>query len=156
MKAGTYYVGDPCYVLDATFDFDWMEILLATGYFGIYHPGTEDKMDPDENDGYFEIDGVRIFASSTDHGDGAYLDNSEREYGVDAGLIACIPVELLGGEEAVEKAVFGLANIVEFEHDFSCETVDEDGTIHIGDIEVYTGFEDEDEDATEDAPSEGP
>ena len=80
MRAGTYYVGDLCYVMHP----QWKEVcdlMFATDGNGVL-------------DGEFNLaNGVRFAVHSTAYGDGVYLDEQEREYPVDAGLIGCIRVE---------------------------------------------------------------
>ena len=82
MRAGTYYVGDLCYVMHP----QWSEVcglMFNTG------KGRDGVLD-----GEFNLaNGVRFAVQGTAHGDGVYADNKGREYPVDAGLIGCIAVE---------------------------------------------------------------
>lgn len=103
LKKGKYYVGDPCYI----FKENWIKVLHDTHYF---------------DDG--EI--VKVFnedciAGGTAFSDGMYLDNYNREYYVDAGLLGVLPVSLLLIDnlytvEEIEKAE-GM-HIIEFKNDF--------------------------------------
>jgi len=125
-KAGKYYVGDLCYVVDK--HEDWMQLLNDTDYFR------------NENQSY---KGYPIFASSTAHGDGRYYDQFNREYGVDAGIIGIMPVE------AIEKEGKG-GNVIEFKEDFDVVTAH--GIFYIGDIKIDTfgwGDDDDEEDEEE-------
>lgn len=74
-----FYVGDICYVLAEDI------------YYGFW--GDE----CDFRDGVFEepTSGYRFAIASTAYGDGCYLDNRDRGYGVDAGNIGLVPAELI-------------------------------------------------------------
>lgn len=77
MPAGTYYVGDLCYVMGP----EWDEFcdLTIQGQRCI--------------DGEMTLkDGSRFATYATLYGDGEYVDNFGNKYGVDAGLIGCILV----------------------------------------------------------------
>ena len=145
LKAGTYYVGDLCYVLTEEHGFDWCAILEETGYLGLYKPGTDERLDSDETTGYFEHKGVKFFSSGTAYGDGCYRDQQGRGYDVDAGLIGCFPMDALpeGAAEAIEKN--GLGHVIEFQRDFSCHTCDGEGVIEIGQVRIDTDPEDDED-----------
>jgi hypothetical protein len=73
LPAGTYYIGDPCYVIR-----DWDEFLNVCG-----------------TDKFFTFRGYKIFMSYTAYGDGVYVDVEEGgEYPVDSGSIGAIPTAL--------------------------------------------------------------
>lgn len=99
-----YWIGDPCYVLKEPNGFDWRLLLTFTGCFGLYDltlPLEERaiKCRPkEEQNGLFEIKGRQVAVSSTAHGDGGYYDVAGNEYGVDAGLLGCVPLTLLGDD----------------------------------------------------------
>lgn len=98
MKPGTYYIGDPCYVIKND---EWRALLERTDFL---------------NDEFFEYRGHACFASSTAYGDGSYEDNSGREYMVDAGLIGIMPLQCL----SKNKSGIG-GNIVTISHEFTPE-----------------------------------
>lgn len=79
LPPGRYYIGDPCYV----FDESWDDVLTATDFF-------------DKNVQTFR--GVPVFGHSTAYGDGAYHGSNGREYGVDAGLLGAIPEQLFDNQ----------------------------------------------------------
>ena len=83
-----YWIGDPCYVLNEANGFDWGQIVYDTDLFNLIRP-------KDEQGGVFDIGGHKVAVSSTAHGDGLYADESGKLYGVDAGCLSCVPVELL-------------------------------------------------------------
>lgn len=102
LPAGKYYIGDPCYVVGTKKHEDWLDILHRTNYF----------------DGeVYELGGRKVWAHGTAHGDGCYDDNIGNSYGVDAGLIGAIPIELV---EVDMKEAQRLGNIHDFEEDFEC------------------------------------
>jgi len=131
LKAGKYYVGDPCYV----FAYDkWDEVLEKTNFF--------------EDDSVFEFMGFEFFVGHTAYGDGEYTDNYGKRYSVDAGLIGCLPIEMV---EVVSKAntpenktsdssisaLKRLGRIIDFDSDFECKEIN--GYFIIGDIRIQTG-----------------
>lgn len=79
MKAGEYWVGDLCYVLDDV----WLEVCDLT---------------LDGEEGEFTLkDGRKFALFNTAYGDGCYPDNLGNMYGVDSGTIGCIAVSDLNG-----------------------------------------------------------
>jgi len=121
LAAGKYVIADPCYVLSyATYD----RLLSETDYF-MYKTVDRGGIMPDKQSGKF----FAVF--STKYGDGLYRDGSGFKYGVDAGCIACIPVEMWDkGEDNT------YINEVEFARDF--EVRYEDGLIVFGDVIIDT------------------
>ena len=121
MKAGLYYVGDPCYA----FDESWHKILEDTKYL---------------EDGEHKIFGKTIFAGHTAYGDGEYKDNFGRKYAVDAGLLAIMPVSLINIDKKVSRKEIEkskVMHIVIMDKDFDCEMVG-DGVFRFGDIKIDT------------------
>lgn len=110
MPAGTYWIGDLCYVFD---DDSWSEICDLPG------DGT----------GEFTLkDGRRIAIYSTAYGDGVYADQHMFKYGVDSGTLGCVL--------ASEVDVSTDGSIVQFDYDF--ETKYDDGNVVIGYIKIDT------------------
>lgn len=139
-KAGTYYIGDPCYAFQGE---NWDKILNETDFFetGKVHNG--------------------IWAGSTAYGDGAYTDQLGNEYPVDAGLIGIIPIEScdfgdirwennqwVDGRGITfsngEKFEFKPGNVVTFEHDFLVSY--DEGQFQFGHINIDTIGNDEEKD----------
>ena len=119
MKAGTYYVGDLCYVLHDEWD-EVCELTIQGNKFV---------------DGEFNLkDGRRFALYSTAYGDGTYLDQAGNEYGVDAGSIGCILLNDIN-LESEENFLTG-GNIVPFENDF--HTDEEEGRIMFGSLIIDT------------------
>jgi hypothetical protein len=126
MKAGTYYIGDLCYVMHP----EWDEFCSLT------------INDHNVLDGEFNLkDGRRFATFTTKWGDGTYKDEQGRAYGVDAGLIGCINVKDITPSE-LENLKDG--HVVEFVNDFS--TFSAGGIIRIGSVCIDTDFEEEFED----------
>lgn len=119
-----FYFGDPCYALDERLYDAWLE-------WGREREKTEGRWC---NDGKFVHEGKEIMVvDSTAFGDGCYL-GKEREYGVDAGCLAVIPLEYCT-KEGFEN--LGLV-IKEFNGAVSLETDGEAGSFH---VEWGAGYE---------------
>lgn len=129
MRAGTYYVGDLCYVMHG----EWDEAC------SLFFRGRDDH---GCNQGEFNLkDGRRFVSYNTAWGDGEYQDQNGLRYGVDAGLIGCIRVEDIDRTNPDNFLTGG--NIIEFKHDFDCYY--DHGTIVIGHVHIETDPEYEDE-----------
>jgi hypothetical protein len=118
IPAGTYILGDPCYVIR---DEDWMPLLEDCDYFR-WPVG--------------KIGGHQVIALGTKYGDGCYHDQSGNPYGVDAGLIGLVPMAYGG------KKSHGNREVTFTE---PAECWDEDGVLHFGDIVIDTANFTEDE-----------
>lgn len=125
MTKGKYYIGDPCYI----FEESWMDVLNETHFF------RDDK-----------LKGKDICGGGTAYGDGSYYDNQGREYAVDAGIIAILPVSMLkiDNKETLKSVrASEYMHILEFKKDFECSA--EDGIFTFGDIVINTKDEECDE-----------
>jgi len=125
MKAGTYYIGDLCYVMHDR----WDEFCALTinGHRVL--------------DGEFNLkDGARFATFTTRWGDGTYRDEQGREYGVDAGLIGCICVEEISPSE-LKNIKDG--HVVEFVQDFSTSSIG--GIIRFGSVCIDTDYAEEEQ-----------
>jgi hypothetical protein len=133
MQAGTYYIGDLCYVMHP----EWEEFCSLT------------INDRECLDGEFSLaDGRRFATYGTAWGDGSYPTNvSDELIGVDAGLIGCIRVEDIA-EEGRENLSLGI--IVEFKEDFQTSggrgELGWDGVIKFGHVRVETDQQEEEYD----------
>lgn len=110
-KAGTYYVGDLCYILSDV----WDEVC---NHF--------------EEEVFTLNDGRKVAWYQTEYGDGTYLDQDGDEYDVDSGTVGCVMVEGI----PVGRWGEGNAMIVDFLEDFN--TYSQFGVIHIGNIRIDT------------------
>jgi len=118
MKAGTYYIGDLCYVMHDR----WDEFcaLTCSGHNVL--------------DGEFNLkDGTRFATFTTRWGDGTYFDEQGNEYPVDAGLIGCINVKDIAASE-FGNIVNG--RVIEFVNDFS--TFKAGSVIRFGSVVIET------------------
>ena len=132
MRAGTYWVGDLCYVMHP----QWNEVCNLMFNTGKNRDGVLD--------GEFNLaNGVRFAVQSTAYGDGTYYDAQGREYGVDAGLIGCIAVEDIQDDSELRYDQGG--HIITFDNPFT--VVYDVGTIlfvehgRAGDKEVVVAIE---------------
>ena len=132
-KAGTYYIGDPCYVVRKG---RWMPFLSTTDFF---------------RDPIREVGGFLLAGGGTAYGDGTYKDEEGRKYPVDAGMLSLIPMEWI--KKYGKKPNDGAGHIVEFDKEF---TVDVNGGIfRFGHVNIDTkNDEEEEEDPWEDEEKE--
>jgi hypothetical protein len=120
LKAGTYVIGDPCYL----FDESWVDILVENNFFETDNP---------------KIDGKDIFVHRTYYGDGTYKDDDSFCYDVDAGLIGVLPIELIEIDNAVSREDVDYqmnVRVVIFKNDFICDY--KDGVFFIDNIRIDT------------------
>jgi hypothetical protein len=121
VPAGTYVLGDPCYVVPND---DWIKLLESCEYF---------KRPVGISGGY------EVLAFGTKWGDGCYLDNKGREYPVDAGLIGLVPIAYADLTQTNGEHV-----IVEFKTMTPCIQKD-NGKLMFGEVVIDTDpHEDED------------
>jgi hypothetical protein len=146
-QPGRYYIGDLCYVLTEKNGYDWGEFLKATLHY--VPPEAAQQGDSARYQAlressaraHYVYRGTRFFCSSTLYGDGVYPDNFGRWYGVDAGIIGCIPLSAL--PHGVPEMAHGHTHT--FDRSFECAPLnllvdDEDpGEIRMGEVSVYTG-----------------
>ena len=136
LPAGIYYVGDLCYVVD---DGEWKKYCSRSFPFDDYN----------EVVGIFQASSGASYAQfGTMYGDGTYLDNYGNKYPVDSGSIGCVPISeiwtALDNPETIK-----LGNIVTFTEPLKVSYNSETGVISIGNIDIMTGVEEE-EDEEED------
>ena len=94
-----FYIGDICYVLSDE----------------VYHDvwGTQNSY----QDGRIQVGNYAFAVDRTAYGDGFYVDNRGREYSVDAGVIGCVPFELIDMDKLHENYDPG-ANPIHILNDF--------------------------------------
>ena len=125
MPAGTYYVGDLCYVFESD---EWDEVckVIIDGHKCL--------------EGEFNLpDGRRFATFSTAYGDGEYYDQNGHSYSVDAGMIGCMLVDKITAKKY--DNLLELGNVVEMKQDFQCYS--DNGMIHIGNVEIDTDPKDD-------------
>lgn len=138
MPAGTYYVGDLCYVMTNE---EWDEFCSLTT------KGNQCI------DGEFNMpDGRRFATYGTAWGDGLYRDQHGNKYSVDAGLIGCIRIEDIRAEKYLDIEELGA--IHKFQTDFVTSggrgNRDWNGVIRIGRINIETDPDGDDYDDNDD------
>ena len=120
LPAGKYWIGDPCYVLDDdNGDFDW-----GTFCRFCFQGDSSGR----KNEGIVTHQGITFAYFGTAYGDGAYVDQEGNLYGVDAGMLGCIPIDHAG--------YCHLGDIHDFPEPFSCNY--NNGTITFGHIVIKT------------------
>lgn len=127
MPAGTYYIGDLCYVLGDR----WSEVCEKTISSG--HEALAGKFILD--------DGLEFAMLNTKYGDGRFTSNIiGEEFPVDSGSIGIVDIRFIGKprEEIVNDA---LGQVVDFDSEF--DVADKDGTLCFGEIRIYTNDEEE-------------
>lgn len=127
MPAGTYYIGDLCYVMDND---EW------DAYCKIVIDGHRCKQ------GEFVMeDGRRLATYNTAYGDGEYVSNIGTSHLVDSGSIGCIRIEDIRANKYDDLT--GLGAIVEFKSEF--RTDDNDGQLIFGHVVIDTSPEYDDD-----------
>ena len=125
LPPGEYWIGDPCYVIPRP---DWNQFL--------------DDIDPETR--YTQHRGQTSVVFDTYRGDGSYQDQNGRQYSVDSGIIAAVPVELVKQTAAERASLNDLGQWLTTDRTLVCDT-DGYGTLTFGDLSVMTGDPDEDE-----------
>lgn len=115
MNPGTYFIGDPCYVIPEE---EWIEFINEHSHNG------------------FEFKNRKCWFDNTKYGDGGYLGNNNKEYSVDAGIIGVTPIELAIGVS--KEKIESLGSIETFDEPFSVSC--NDGFFTIGNITIKTNF----------------
>lgn len=129
-----FYVGDICYVLsDEVYD-AWGDKGYADGIF----------KDP--------ASGFSFAVAGTAYGDGTYYDGDGHEYGVDAGVIGIVPLEMVAKKDGVRGGrVIYASGIAQFEAD--------DGVFDVhfssGNMAVHINTNSEEEDFEDDVDETG-
>lgn len=138
LKAGTYYIGDPCYFWPNDPNGKTMGWGDFVDLFYRYQGGA---LQISTDVGFFTM-----WAENTAYGDGEYTVRDGRtvlgDVGVDAGMIAVIPAEMFDYFKSIEPSRYGdrlddLYVKVEMPTDFDVEFEGE--TFYIGGIHIYTG-----------------
>ena len=120
--AGTYYIGDLCYVMEDGLWDEWLELTSVRD--------SEGKVESYE-DGDYKFRGFKVGWHGTAHGDGVYESNKTanvsktRHTPVDSGTIGIIPLKALSvwlSHEQMDEVMSGSLNLVHrFDHDFNVE-----------------------------------
>jgi len=134
MPAGTYYVGDLCYLLTDKTDKVYDDLVLGF---------DNDGKAVDIKAGRRKV--FSAFYANTAHGDGQYSDNIGNKYSVDAGILGV--VQLLSADliaQAKKLDADGHAKVILFPEDFRVDR-DEDGTFTFGHLTIVTDGSDQEE-----------
>lgn len=139
LPAGSYYVGDLCYLFGDKTDDIYQEYVCGVG-------NNDDKAVDIKAGRRKEFS---AFYGSTAYGDGEFEDNENNKYSVDAGILGV--VQLLSADllaEAKKIDAEGYAKIIEFKKDFRVDR-DEDGTFTFGHLTIVTDDSDQQEEDDE-------
>lgn len=129
MPAGSYWIGDLCYVLEDS----WDEVCEL--YF-------ESESNSDNPGGEFTLSDGRKFAMyGTRWGDGVYKDQNGRSFGVDSGTLGCILVS------DIDNDFNDLGHVTSFRNEFTTGYAGSDqSVIKFGHVQIDTdAYELEDE-----------
>ena len=146
MKAGKYFVCDPCYLFHGKSEnaLGWIPFLNLNNYF--------QPRDVAAKGGIFTITwkGVEyeFGVANTAYGDGCYESSfpGEPKFGVDAGMISVVPVEMFeevigAGVSASDYAKSENLLIVDLD-EFTFDPGVGHGEIRVGDYVIETGYRD--------------
>ena len=79
------------------------------------------------------------FSFHTFTGDGVYLDQEDREYGVDSGTIGIIPLDKVSDQDKLRTALkYRLVQILDLDEVTEDDCYEEDGVITLGPIVIVT------------------
>lgn len=111
--SGTYYIGDPSYVVRGEEGYHWIESVWSHFYNG--------------NKGCIEVNGVKLFLHSSYEGDGVFDG-----FFVDSGCIAVIKIDDLLDDNRFNFKNFNIrgTKFIKFDHDF--EIIYNNGLFKIG------------------------
>ena len=128
LKKGIYYIGDPCYI----FNKSWDDLLESNDYFN--------------KEGVINIFNNECVISNTDYGDGIYFDNSGRKYAVDSGLIGILPIELIDKDKVVtfdevENSIY--MHMYAYAEDFEVDVFE--GVFYFGNVIIDTNMDEDEE-----------
>ena len=125
MRAGKYYVGDLCYVMNDVWD-EVVDLIFTK--------------DGRPLNGEFNLkDGRRFAIYTTAYGDGTYYDGEGGRYFVDAGVIGCIAMDNI--DTSNERNDVDGGNVIVFKEDFNTSSDGEN--ITFGNVTILTGDHDE-------------
>ena len=153
LPKATYIVIDPCYVMrDDAYDVlcDKMDfntraqIIEIEGHqMALSNTAWGDGTYDSNSSTSFSVDaGIIRALSNTAWGDGTYDSNSSTSFSVDAGIIGAVPLALCCPEKLNEEFVKGTSVILT---DTSVEFSYNEGTFKINSLEIYTGYDEEEE-----------
>lgn len=134
LKAGAYYIGDPCYVYNNEHpqaDSLWRE--FCDKFYELEKKASA----------VINVDGADFFVGDTSYGDGTYIDNYGREYGVDSGTIGITLAEIKEKEYFDKMTSESGGHFIAFEKDFEAEI--NNGIFIFGHIKINTSRDDEEE-----------
>ena len=132
LPAGTYYIGDLCYIFDSDFDF-WSDICE------IYHNKCQGQtvFEYKLNEPYVKDRSVAKFAMMrTKWGDGEYYGYDDNIYCVDSGTIGCVEVQDYESITGEVSSTFFANQLFVFDKEF--EVYSDDGILHFGHIVIDT------------------
>jgi hypothetical protein len=113
-KKGIYYIGDPIYL----FSENWDEVLEETNSFNE------------------KLNGYTVAGGETSFGNGQYEDNFGRKYGVNSGILAILPSDVVDIKKIYSIEKSKIMHLVEFEEDFNVEI--DDGIFIFGEVQIDT------------------
>jgi hypothetical protein len=126
LPAGTYFIGDPCYVLG-----EWDKVIDDTNCF------YEQEI--------HKLHNMNYVGFHTAHGDGEYEGSDGKRYPVDAGLIGAVDIELVRQQGVInldnlqfEEEKFG--SIITFNSPTECGV--RSGMIYFGNMTIHTDIVD--------------
>jgi len=115
LKAGRYWVGDLCYIIDRE---NWNTVCKFLG--------DGSKM----REGVFDLLGRQGAIFGTAYGDGGYYDQEGNEYGVDSGTLGIFPAGVFSSPTESGGHIF------DFPEDFTVECIN--GEMRFGRIRIPT------------------
>jgi hypothetical protein len=125
MPKGTYYIGDPCYIIKGNPGYIWIDKLWDIFY------------NHNDQTGVLDIDGVKLFIRNSYEGDGDFDG-----FYVDSGCIAIIKIDALLKDERFDFNNMSIkgTKFIAFPNDFTITF--EEGKFNIGNtVVIQTNLE---------------
>lgn len=106
LPAGTYWIGDPCYVVTKYHD-TWIKVITSVDYFN--EPALAN------------VDDITIVAGTTSYGDGCYTSNAGTYHNVDSGTLGIVPLATVNKFHGNHTWLAKQGTFKHFDRDFTVE-----------------------------------
>ena len=135
LPKGKYLISDPCYIQYSKRDKADTDNSIWSDFCDALH---KKERETNRNRVVFDFRGYEVFVSGTAYGDGSYCGNNGEIYGVDAGILGCVPVEVADPDFVQDVKEGELSYITYHEFDSEIECYYDEGKVVMGSVEIDT------------------